>query len=253
MRVYDRIGDGYARERRAEPTIAAAVLAALGDAESILNVGAGTGSYEPVDRTVLAVEPSRSMRAQRPRAAAPCIDASAEDLPLDDASFDAALAIYTDFHWSDPASGVAELVRVSRDRVVLLTVDRSVAERYWLTRDYFPGADDLFRELAELIGELPGPAAVTPVPIPHDCQDGFVHAFWRRPRELLDARVNSKMAIFDRLGRESVAQGLRRLQADLDSGAWLQRNRELEGRETLDLGHRLVVWRHPAGRQPTFV
>ncbi len=124
---------------------------------------------------------------------------------------DAALAIYTDFHWADPSKGIAELVRVARDRVVLLTVDRAAARRYWLTRDYFPGGDDLFRDLECVTSELPGACDVTVVPIPHDCLDGFVHAFWRRPREFLDSGVRSSMALFDRLSQATLDAGLSRL------------------------------------------
>lgn len=251
---YDRIGPGYARGRRADPRIAAALRAALGDARTVLNVGAGAGSYEPTDRQVLAVEPSAAMRAQRSPSAAPCIEAFAEQLPLADASFDAALAVYSDFHWQDPSNGIAELVRVSRERVVLLTVDRTIAERYWLTRDYFPGGSDLFRDLGCVTSVLPGECEVTAVPVPYDCCDGFVHAFWRRPRELLDERLRATMAMFDRLEAAVVEHGFARLGADLDSGAWRARNRELCGLEALDLGHRLVVWRHPTPRrQPTLV
>lgn len=250
---YDRIGSGYARERRADPRIAAAVRSALGGSRTVVNVGAGAGSYEPRDREVLAVEPSAAMRAQRSPDAAPCIEAFAERLPLADASFDAALAVYSDFHWDDPSTGIGELVRISRERVVVLTVDRAVAERYWLTRDYFPRGNDLFRELECVTSVLQG-CEVSVIPVPHDCRDGFVHAFWRRPRELLDERRRATMAIFDRLGAPAVDQGLARLRADLDSGAWAARNGELYGLDALDLGHRLVVWRHPApGHQPTFV
>jgi SAM-dependent methyltransferase len=254
VRRYDRIGVGYARGRRADPRIAAAIDLALGDAGSVVNVGAGAGSYEPAGRTVLAVEPSPAMRAQRPPDAARCIEACAEDLPLADASVDAALAVYSDFHWTDPSKGIAELVRVSRDRVVLLTVDRAVAQRYWLTRDYFPAGNELFRDLERVTSDLPGHCEVTVVPIPHDCCDGFVHAFWRRPRELLDDRVRAAMALFDRLSHDTLADGLARLRSDLDSGVWQTRNGELRELDAVDLGHRLVVWRHQATcHQPTLV
>lgn len=220
---------------------------ALGDARSVLNVGAGAGSYEPTGRRVLAVEPAAEMRAQRPPDAAPCLDAAAEQLPLPDASVDAALAIYTDFHWADVHRGIAEMVRVSRSRVALLTVDRDVAERYWLTRDYLPGGNRLFGELSRVTAELPG-SEIKIVPIPHDCQDGFVHAWWRRPRQLLDPQVRSTMALFDRLPPATVRAGLTRLRSDLDSGAWRRRNHELLDLDCLDLGHRLVVW---SRAQPT--
>lgn len=252
MVLYDRIGAGYVERRRSDPRIARLIQGALGDATTVINVGAGAGSYEPDDRDVLAVEPSASMRAQRPAGAAPCLDGRAETLPLADASFDAAMAIYTDFHWSDPEAGIAELLRVSRGVVVVMTVDRSAAGRYWLTRDYLPGSNVLFRDVSQLVAAFPGPCEVTAVAIPHDCSDGFIHAFWRRPRELLDERVRSTMAVFAQLPPETVRTAIERLRADLESGIWDQRNRELCDLEELDLGHRLVVWRQRSrGDQPT--
>lgn len=254
--LYDRIGTAYAQQRRADPRITAAVRAALGNARTVVNVGAGAGSYELTDRTVVAVEPSATMRAQRPPGAAACLDASAESLPLPDASFDAAMAIYTDFHWADPARGIAEMVRISTSSVVVLTVDRSVADRYWLTRDYLPGANDLFRPLARLTAEFPGHCEIVPVPIPHDCVDGFAHAFWRHPHRVLEAHRHSTFAIFDRLPEATVREGLERLRADLDDGTWQRRNAQLGGLQEIDLGHRVVIWRHPARSrrgQPTFV
>jgi SAM-dependent methyltransferase len=168
----------------------------------------------------------------------------AEDLPLDDASVDVAMALYTDFHWRDRARGIAELVRVSRRGIVILTVDRDAAERYWLTRDYLPQANDLFAPLAGVTGLLPGPPPeVTPVPIPADCRDGFVHAFWKRPEAFLDPGVRATMAVFTRVAERAVSAARARLRADLESGAWRQRNRELADLPALDLGHRLIVWR----------
>ncbi|HWF72618.1 MAG TPA: methyltransferase domain-containing protein, partial [Solirubrobacteraceae bacterium] len=231
--LYEEIGRGYANTRRADPRIARAIGRALGDAREIVNVGAGSGSYEPADRRVLAVEPAAGMRAQRPVGAAPCLAGAAERLPLPDASADAAMAIYTDFHWRDRAQGIAEMVRVSRDRVVLLTVDREVAERFWLTRDYLPGANDLFAPLGHVTELLPTPPHTVPVPIPHDCHDGFVHAFWKRPQALLDPRVRATMSLFARLEPPAVERGLARLGADLESGAWRRRNRELLGLDSL--------------------
>src|SRR5262249_52910006 len=187
---------------------------------SVGKVGDGAGSYEPNDRDVVAIEPSASMRAQRPGVAAPCLDATAEKLPLRDASFDAAMAIYTDFHWADPDAGIAEMVRVSRRLVVVLTIDRVTAERFWLTRDYLPGANEVFRELAQVAGAFPGPCEVTAIPIPHDCIDGFVQAFWRRPQRFLDQRLRSTMATFDHAPEATVREGIERLRRDLASGAW---------------------------------
>jgi SAM-dependent methyltransferase len=247
--LYERIGRGYAQARRADPRIARVVHAALGDATSVLNVGAGAGSYEPADRRVIAVEPSARMRAQRPPDAAPCLDASAEHLPLGDASVDVAMALYTDFHWRDRARGIAELVRVSRRGAVILTVDRDAAERYWLTRDYLPAANELFAPLAAVTARLPGPPPeVSPILIPADCRDGFVHAFWKRPEAFLDATVCATMAVFSRAASTAVSAAQARLRADLESGAWGRRNRELAALDVLDLGHRLIVWRPETAR-----
>jgi len=244
--LYERIGRGYARTRRPDPRIERRIHAALGDATSVLNVGAGAGSYEPSDRYVLAIEPSAQMRAQRPTTAAPCLAGGAEALPLDDDAVDVAMALYTDFHWSDRRRGIEEMIRVSRRGVVMVTVDRDVAEEYWLTQDYLPSANDLFEPLSAVTELFPTPPAVHDIPIPHDCRDGFVHAYWRRPEALLDPDRHGTMALFARLEPAEVQRGLSRLRAEVNSGAWADRHRSLTERPALDLGHRLVVWR-PAG------
>jgi SAM-dependent methyltransferase len=179
---YEQIGLGYSRARRTEPRIAARIFAALGDARTVLNVGAGTGSYEPPDRDVLAVEPSRVMRSQRPPGAASCIDARAEALPFPDQSFDAALAVLSDHHWSDPIAGLREMRRVAR-RVIVFQWDDTQSERFWLVRDYLlpeyralTAGGPTLRERAAAID-----ARMEPVPIPCDVIDGFFHAYWRRP------------------------------------------------------------------------
>lgn len=240
--LYDRLGPGYEHSRAPDPRIARLVEAAIGDARSIINVGAGTGSYEPHDRCVVAVEPSAAMRARRPGSAAPCVVASAEALPFDDASVDLAMGIYTDFHWTDRAGGVAEMVRVARDSVVLLTVDSAAADDYWLIRDYFPSGRDVFAPLDELLQLLPDQPEVWPVPIPSDCRDGFVQAFWQRPEQLLDPAVRSPMALFAHLENGELETGLRRLGDDLREGVWHERNAELLRQPEADLGHRLVRW-----------
>ena len=242
--LYERLGATYRQARRADPRIAVLVDAAIGEARSIVNVGAGTGSYEPADRHVVAVEPAGAMRARRSEAAAPCVVASAEALPFDDASIDVAMGVYTDFHWSDRPRGIAEMKRVARHRVVLLTVDSAAAANYWLIRDYFPEGRELFAPLAGLLLMLPG-AEVRPVPIPQDCEDGFVQAFWKRPHSLLHPAVRSSMALFDRMPTDEVNSRIRRLRADLEDGTWKQRNNGLLDETTADLGHRIVVWAHP--------
>ncbi|MHB8659325.1 MAG: class I SAM-dependent methyltransferase [Solirubrobacteraceae bacterium] len=242
---YERIGPGYSSVRRQDDRIARMLSGALGDAASVVNVGAGAGSYEPIDRRVVAVEPSAEMRSQRPSGAAPCLVGSAEQIPLRDREVDAAMAIYTDFHWDDRRRGIDELRRVSRRRVVLLTVDREVSDRYWLFRDYFPSANRIFGSMRDIICCFPTQPQVTPVPIPADCTDGFVHAFWKRPGTLLEPAVHRPMAAFAVLAPKELGTGLAQLHADLRSGRWFQRNADLESRDSLDLGHRLVTWDHP--------
>ena len=239
--VYDRIGAGYARRRRPDPRIAAQILAALGDARSVVNVGAGTGSYEPTDRSVQAVEPSALMIGQRAPDAAPCVQAPAEALPFADNAFDAAMAILTIHHWCDWRAGLREMRRVARARIVLLTFDVDASD-FWLTRDYFPALMALDRQimprLADLAREL-GAFHATPVPVPHDCIDGFLGAYWRRPELYLDPAARGAMSSFARIDAED---GLRRLETDLASGAWRARNAALHDLAALDIGYRLLRW-----------
>lgn len=243
MALYDSIGRSYAGFRRPDHRIAAAIDAALGDAMSVVNIGAGTGSYEPLGRTVLAVEPSELMIRQRPKEAAPCLRGSAEALPVATASVDAAMAVLTVHHWTDLALGLREMARVARQRAVLLTWVPDAAP-FWLTEDYFPeiAAHDrkIFPSAAALVAMLErtiGPVNMAPVPIPHDCIDGILCAYWRRPESYLDAGIRSAMSSFTRIDAEA---GLARLRADLSSGRWAERNRHLLALETLDLGYRIV-------------
>jgi hypothetical protein len=249
LSLYDDIGRTYTATRREDPRIAARIHAALGDARTVVNVGAGAGAYEPRDRDVTAVEPSATMRAQRPPGAAPCVDASAEALPFADARFDAAMGILTVHHWADFPAGIAELRRVARDRIVLLHWDQEAWERYWLTAEYFPESAayerDRWPPIDSLVALLGGPdrVAVEPVPVPHDCRDGFAAAFWRRPHAYLDPAVRAGMssiaAVEDRLG-----PAVERLRADLESGAWHERHAGLLQRDELDAGYRLLIARY---------
>ena len=243
MALYDSIGRTYAKFRRPDQRIASAIEAALGDAASVVNIGAGTGSYEPLDRAVIAVEPSEVMIQQRPAGAAPCLQGSAEALPLETASVDAAMAILSAHHWTDLERGLGEMARVARKRAVLLTWIPDAAP-FWLTDDYFPeiAAHDrkIFPTAAGLIAMLErtiGPAQMAPVPIPHDCTDGLLCAYWRRPEAYLDADIRSAMSSFARIDAEP---GLARLRADLSSGRWAERNRHLLDLDALDLGYRIV-------------
>src|SRR4051794_2618284 len=240
---YDTLGVGYAAVRQEDPRIAARIRAALGDARSVLNVGAGAGSYEPADLDVTAVEPSSVMRAQRPPGAAPVVDARAEELPFADDSFDAAMAILSDHHWEDHERGLAELRRVARRRVVLFNAQPHSVANSWLVRDYLQGFAGLVPDgySLEQTLELLGGGRIEAVPIPHDCRDGFMHAYWRRPRAYLDPRIRAGVSVFGILPREQVDEMVARLEADLDNGEWERRNGALLELEELDLGYRLVV------------
>jgi SAM-dependent methyltransferase len=238
---YDTIGATYTVTRRTEPRIAEQFWAALGDARTVLNVGAGTGSYEPPGRDVTAVEPSAVMRAQRPAGAAPCVAATAESLPFDDQSFDAAMALATVDHWQDPIAGLREMRRVAR-RVVVFTHDASDPNRFWLTRDYLPehpGLWDGRPSLAELAGAIA--ARTEPVPIPWDCADGFYEAYWRRPGAYLDEHVRRGMSVWARVGPDAEQRAVHRLRDDLASGRWAERNRDLLDLDAAELDSRLLI------------
>jgi SAM-dependent methyltransferase len=239
--LYDTIGAAYTAARRTEPRIAAQVWAALGDAQTVLNVGAGTGSYEPSGRDVTAVEPSAVMRAQRPAGAAPCVDAVAESLPFEDQSFDAVMAFATIDHWQDPIAGLREMRRVAR-RVVAFTYDASDPDRFWLNRDYLPEFAGLWAgrpSLTEMAGAIG--ARTEPVLVPWNCADGFYHAFWRRPEAYLDEHVRRGMSIWARVGPDAEQRAVHSLRDDLASGRWAERNRDLVDLDVAEFGLRLLI------------
>jgi SAM-dependent methyltransferase len=242
--IYNTIGQGYALRRRPDPRIAAAISSALGSARTIINVGAGTGSYEPIDRIVLAVEPSDLMISQRPQGAAPCVRGSAEALPVEDDAFDAAMAVLTIHHWSDWRRGLREMQRCARCRIVVLTVDIE-ASNFWLS-DYFPELKLDGRVLPPLdaLAEELGAFESRPILIPHDCSDGFLGAYWRRPEIYLDPVARQSMSPFARIDAN---EGLERLANDLESGAWHKRNADLLAIDALDLGYRLLRWEKAQG------
>jgi len=239
---YDEIGRTYTRTRATDPRIAAAIWAALGDARTVVNVGAGTGNYEPPDRELTAVEPSAVMIAQRPADAAPVVQASAEALPFEDGSFDAAMAVLTIHHWSDWRAGIEEMRRVAR-RIVLFSWDPSFARRLWVTEDYFAfvgGEESTFPSLADQAGAVRA-TGVTTVPVPHDCEDGFYGAYWRRPHAYLDPEARAGISVLSLRDPEQLAPGLAQLEEDLGTGAWAERHADLLERDELDLGYRLLV------------
>ncbi len=239
---YDRIGAGYSRHRVPDARIARAIVAALGDAQSVVNVGAGAGSYEPRDRRVVAVEPSREMIRQRPADAAPVVQASAQELPFRDGELDAAMTLLSIHHWPDWRAGLREMRRVAR-RVVLFTWDPEYdVEGFWLVRDYFPDIPALDRTIFPFMREIEGVlgrVAVTVVPVPHDCTDGFLGAYWRRPELYLDADRRGAISSFGKVA--GVEARIERLRDDLRTGEWERRNGGLRGLEEIDLGYRLVV------------
>jgi SAM-dependent methyltransferase len=242
---YDRLGTTYTATRREDPDLAGQIHAALGDGRTLLNVGAGAGAYEPRDRTVLAVEPSPVMIAQRPADAAPAVVATAERLPFVDGSFDAAMALHTVHHWSDPAAGLAELRRVAR-RVVVVAGDAQVIDRLWLTADYFPGlAFGARREVQPqaIADRLGGRTEIRPLRVPVDCLDGFTEAFLARPEAYLDPSVRRNMSTFRLLPQDQVAAGVARLRRDLAVGLWDARHGDLRRLSHLDTGLRIVISR----------
>jgi SAM-dependent methyltransferase len=242
-RLYDAIGKRYSSRRRTDPKVFSQILAALEMCDTVLNVGAGTGSYEPTTCR-LAVEPSMRMIAQRLPGSAPCVQGVAERLPLEDRSFDGSLASLTIHHWSDIPAGLSEMRRVTRKRIVLFTWDPEFRADFWLTRDYLPEILELDRPRFPRIKELErilGKVEVQPVPIPHDCQDGFTGAYWRRPTAYLDPVVQTTTSAMALLDAEIVRKAVDRLGEDLRTARWSARNGELQAQTSLDLGYRLII------------
>jgi SAM-dependent methyltransferase len=240
---YEQRGPGYARNRRTDPRIAARIHAALGDAQTVLNVGAGAGSYEPEDRWLLAVEPSAAMRAQRPPTAAPALDARAESLPFDDDSFDAAMACVTVHHWQPPEAGLRELRRVARGPVVVFTFDlealpawqqEHLREGLVIERPRFPAVEDV----AAWMG---GRTRIERVPTPADCRDGFFEAYWNRPEALLEPQIRASQSMWSLLAPGVEELIVERLRGALESGEWDARHGYLRSMDSLDGSLRLVI------------
>jgi SAM-dependent methyltransferase len=241
---YDDIGVLYSRHRRADPRIADLVTAAIGNAQSIVDVGAGTGSYEPQGRDVVAVEPSEVMVRQRSRQSGPIVRAVAEALPFLDNSFDAAMTVLSIQHWTDPRRGLAELCRVAPRRVVL-TFEPAVQKGFWLFAEYLPGVQVLLDQQptpsVDEVAELIDASAVVVVPIPYDCADGFGWAYWRRPQAYLNPEVRACISALAMLEPADLQTGLLRLQEDLRTGAWEERHRDLLAGDEIDGGFRIVI------------
>ena len=252
-RRYERIGLGYAGTRREDPEIARRIHDALGDARTVVNVGAGAGSYEPRDRHVVAVEPSDVMAAQRPRGLAPAIRATAGTLPLRDAGVDAAMALLTIHHWdSEQERGVRELRRVARGPVLILTFDPEVSARMWLMDDYLPEVAELDRRI------FPGPerlrawlgdrTRIETVEISRDSPDWMLGSFWAHPERVLDARARAATSGFARMDPAVTRRVVAAVGRDLSSGAWDARHGQLRALHAYDAGLRLVVSTRSDGR-----
>jgi SAM-dependent methyltransferase len=245
---YDSIGSGYAATRREDPRIAARLHALLGDARTVVNVGAGSGSYEPTDRHVIAIEPSDVMAAQRPLDRVPAIRASAGSLPLRDGSVDAAMAFLTVHHWDeDRERGVRELRRVARGPVVIATCDPRVSGAIWLMRDYLPEVGELdmriFPEPEQLSEWLGGATQIEVVPIARDTPDWTLMSFWAHPERVLDAGARNATSGFARMQPSVVERVVAAVQRDLESGEWDRKNGALRGLDKLDAGLRFVISR----------
>ena len=240
-RLYDKIGSGYSAYRRADPRIAALILNSLGNSASVVNVGAGTGSYEPQDRRVVAVEPSETMIAQRPPRSAPAVRASAMALPFRDGAFDTAMAVLTIHHWPDRDQGIAELKRASRDKVLILTWEPPETP-FWLMADYLPHffKYDLMI-FPQWWPERQDTVDVISVPIPHDCTDGFLCAYWRRPEAYLDPNVRNAISTFSRFG--GYGEGIERLRREIADGEWDRQYGYLRSQDAMDFGYRIVLLR----------
>lgn len=244
---YEQIGGVYNRHRRGDPRIAARIEAALGEAATVVNVGAGTGAYEPADRWVLAVEPSAAMRAQRPSGTAPAINARAEALPLDDDAVDAAMACVTIHHWDPQDAGLSELRRVARGPVVVFTFELEALPT-WQLELLHEGVEierPRFRTIAEVEAGLGGRTRVETIPTPADCSDGFFEAFWNRPEMLLDPEVRAGQSLWKHFapGRE---EGIvQRLQEQLASGAWDEAHGHLRELDSYNGALRLVISEPP--------
>ena len=248
---YETRGIGYADHRQPDPRIAARIWAALGGAETVINVGAGAGSYEPLDRLVVPVEPSAAVRSQRPPNGVPAVDAVAEALPFDDDSFDAGMAILSVHQWCDANRGLRELRRVSRGPVVIVTFDRDAVRRLWL-RNYAPDLYDIerfhFPPIEQIRGTLGGTSTVSPVPVPLDCTDGFAEAYYGRPEAILDPDVRRSQSGWSFVEPARILAFVEHLRTDLADGTWDARHGHLRSQREFVGSLRIIRSEPPIGR-----
>jgi SAM-dependent methyltransferase len=241
---YDRIGTDYASTRREDPGLRARIHAALGGARSVVNVGAGTGSYEPTGCHVVAVEPSDVMSAQRPPDRAPAIRGRAEELPLADDAVDAAMAVLSLHHWDDPGQGIREMRRVARGPVVVVTFDPVVSGEMWLVKDHLIEVAELDRRIfpppSSVAGWLGG-ARIETWEIPRDTPDWTLGSFWAHPERVLDPLARGATSGFARMDPAVVERVVREVERDLATGAWDERQGHLRRLERFDAGMRIVI------------
>jgi SAM-dependent methyltransferase len=238
-RLYDSIGLLYRRYRKPDARIAAQIWQSLGSAETICNVGAGAGAYEPTDKIVVPIEPSSVMASQRSNGA---IRAVAEALPFADDAFDAGTAFLTIHHWQDVDAGLAELRRVAQ-RIIVFTIDLELNSSFWLVQEYLPEIASLALRVptVEAIADRLGASRIETVCVPHDCTDGFLAAYWRRPDAYLDAEARACISALAQLEPSIVQRGVGQLQRDLADGRWHERHADLLELDTMDYGYRLVI------------
>jgi len=241
--IYDQIGVNYSARRCTDPEIAQQLHEELHGATRIVNIGAGAGSYEPENVSLVAVEPSSEMISQRMANAHPVKQAFAECLPFENHSFSHAMTVLSMHHWENREAAFNEINRVTTEKFVAITWDPK-AEPFWLTRDYFPAIYEtdkgIFPDLEEL-NEHFADVKVGPLRIPGDCKDGFLAAFWKRPEAYLRAQVRQSISSFSRLA--GLSEGLQRLADDLQSGVWAKNNRAILEEPSLDVGYRIVTAR----------
>lgn len=245
---YDSIGSAYSSNRSEDPQLRDRIIRSLGDARGVVNVGAGTGSYEPQDRLVVAIEPSVVMMSQRPADAAPVVQASARKLPLRDDSVDAAMAVLTIHHWdNDLDAGLTELRRVARGPVVVVTYDAEVSNQMWLMQDYLPEVAELdrstFPSIDRLARALSGDVEIEVVLTPHDTPDWTLGSFWAHPERVLDATARNSTSGLARMDQAVIGRLVTDLRRDLDDGSWEQRHGHLRGQSAFDSGMRLLIAR----------
>jgi SAM-dependent methyltransferase len=238
--LYDAIGINYSVTRCTDPKIAKQLYAEFQGATRIVNIGAGTGSYEPDNVELVAVEPSSEMISQRKPGSHRVEKASAEKLPFDDGSFSHAITVNSMHHWKDRALAFSEINRVATERFVAITWDPS-SEPFWLTRDYFPEIYEMDKRIFPDMKEFDGyfdQVKVRPLQIPSDCQDGLLAAFWKRPEAYLSSKVRQSISPFAKI--ENLSEGLRKLEDDLATGAWAKNNHAILSQSSLDVGYKII-------------